>query len=238
MKIRVFVVDDEPSVCETIRAILASAGIESEYSTKSAAAAERLRTEKFDALFLDILMPDPDGIELARRIRAEGINQKTPIVMITGAGDPAVLKQGFEAGANYFLFKPFDRQGLLRLIRATIGFVEREKRRFQRVPLELPVVLAWREQKIVGHTVDIGLGGLLVEAENSLPAGLPVEISIKLPAGKPVKVRGRIVRSTDGNRIGIEFSGLAVSDSERLQEFLLPMILTALNPEGEEKPRR
>ncbi|MFY9529031.1 MAG: response regulator, partial [Candidatus Acidiferrales bacterium] len=69
---RVLVVEDDPITCELIQEVLSSAEIEAHAVTDSTKAAARLRENKFDAAFLDVHMPAPDGIELARQIRASG----------------------------------------------------------------------------------------------------------------------------------------------------------------------
>jgi PleD family two-component response regulator len=80
-------------------------------------------------------MPAPDGAELARQVRASRVNASTVIVMITGEQDRTVMGRAFEAGVEFFLFKPVERNKLLKLIRATEGPIERERRRFTRVRL-------------------------------------------------------------------------------------------------------
>jgi two-component system response regulator ResD len=80
---RVCVVDDDPNMCELIAEMLRSAELESVSLTDSREAARLLAKEKFDAIFLDVRMPAPDGIELTRQIRASGMNQSTTIVVIT-----------------------------------------------------------------------------------------------------------------------------------------------------------
>jgi PleD family two-component response regulator len=125
---KVLVVEDDPITCELIHEVLSSAEIEAHAVTDSAQAAAQLRTIKFDAVFLDVHMPPPDGIELARQMRASRLNQKTVIVMITGEEDRGVLGRAFQVGANFFLFKPVDRQVLLRLMRVTQGPIDRERR--------------------------------------------------------------------------------------------------------------
>src|SRR5260370_4392094 len=90
---RVLVVDDDGPTCELIREILCSAGLDAASLTDSTEAASRLQTEKFHAIFLDVRMPPPDGIELARQIRASRTNASSVIVMITGEEDRTVLKR-------------------------------------------------------------------------------------------------------------------------------------------------
>src|ERR1700722_6283728 len=79
-------------------------------------AAARLKEHRFDAIFLDINLPPPEGMELTRQIRGSTFNCTTPIVIITGSEDRGLMTRAFQAGANLFLFKPIDRMRLLRLI--------------------------------------------------------------------------------------------------------------------------
>src|SRR6266852_6648090 len=127
---RVLVVDDDPLAGELICEILRSAGMDASFLTSSTEAAELLKREKYHAVFLDMRMPPPDGVELARQIRASRVNASTVIVMITGEEERTLMKRAFEAGVEFFLFKPVARNKLLKLIRVAEGPIERERRRF------------------------------------------------------------------------------------------------------------
>jgi FixJ family two-component response regulator len=72
-------------------------------------------------LILDMRMPPPNGVDLARQARTFLVNASTVIVMITGDEDRALMKRAFEAGVELFLFKPVERNKLLKLIRAAEG---------------------------------------------------------------------------------------------------------------------
>jgi len=131
-KNRALIVDDEAETCQIIRSVLHSHGMEALILTRSASAAGYLWAEKFSIILLDLRMASPDGVELTRRIRVSGINQKTPIVILSDDEDPAALSEGFEAGANFFLYKPIDPARLAKLILVAQGVVEHERRRFRR----------------------------------------------------------------------------------------------------------
>jgi PleD family two-component response regulator len=161
---QVLVVDDDAVTCELIREILCSAGMEATSLTDSTEAASRIRTDKFLAIFLDVRMPPPDGIELARQIHASRTNATSVIVMITGEDDRTVMARAFEGGVEFFLFKPVDRGKLLRLIRVTSGRIERERRRFTRVRLHCRVSIDSPQASLNGNTLDLSLGGMLVQA--------------------------------------------------------------------------
>ncbi len=177
------VVDDDLEMCKLIQAILHSADTEALISTDSAHAVELLHNQKFDAVFLDVNMPPPDGIELTRLIRASGPNQKTPVIIVTGEEDPSVVSRGFQAGATFFLFKPINRERLLNLSRATHGAVEREKRHYQRVVVSRNVQILFDQDTLEGQTIDVSLNGLLVRAPRTLAVGSPVSIRLFLSSG-------------------------------------------------------
>src|ERR1700690_4380854 len=117
MPSRVLVVDDDVATCELFREVLRSMDIDSLVLTHSGQAVTCLAREKFDAVFLDVNMPKPDGIELTEKIRSGGVNASTPILVITGDDDRALLGRAFAAGANFFLFKPIAKPDILRLLR-------------------------------------------------------------------------------------------------------------------------
>jgi CheY-like chemotaxis protein len=168
---RVLVVDDDPLTCELICEVLRSAEFEAASLTDSAEAAERLRREKFHAVFLDLRMPPPDGLELARQIRASRPNASAVIVMISGDEERSAGRQAFEAGVEFFLFKPVERNKLLKLIRAARGAIERERQRCARLMLRCRVSLESNSDRIDGATVDLSLGGALVESTRALAPG-------------------------------------------------------------------
>jgi DNA-binding response OmpR family regulator len=223
-KERALVVDDDVRSCELIRGVLGSNKMEALILTRSAAAAGHLWAEKFSIALLDLRMPSPDGVELTRRIRGSGINQQTPIVIMSDDQDPAALSEAFEAGANFFLYKPIDQARLVKLIRVTQGIIEHERRRFRRVPLRSKVRLRSGRVDLEGETIDVSLSGLLVCAERVLAPGTRADVSLYLSPGiKPVVGSGSIMRIVGKDRMGIQLDKLSTTESSRLEEFLLPI---------------
>ncbi len=228
MPARILVVDDDPLTGELICEILCSAGMDASFLTSSAEAAEHLKREKYHAVFLDMRMPAPDGAELARQIRASRVNTSTVIVMITGEEDRTVMRRAFEAGVEFFLFKPVERNKLLRLIRATEGPIERERRRFTRVRLRCGVSMDAGNDRLEGTTLDLSLGGALVQSRRAFTSGTLVTVSLDLEAGTSLtRLGARVVRTIGTDCMGIQFENLGPKESVRLQEFLLPLILAA-----------
>jgi two-component system, chemotaxis family, chemotaxis protein CheY len=227
MQRRGLVVDDEQVVCELIGKVLHSAGMEALTVTRSSEAPEILDEGKFDMVFLDLHMASPDGIDLARQMRNSRFNCMTPIVLISDDQRPSALSVGFAAGASFFLYKPIDKGRLLKLVRATQGAMEHERRRTRRVPIQSKVRFRMGVEVLTGETVDVSMSGLLVRAPRIAPVGSSLRMSLQLSRRmRPIMASGCVVRILGGNQMGIQLHQLTVSDSERLQEFLLPLIPT------------
>jgi CheY-like chemotaxis protein len=224
MPTRALVVDDDPANCELIKEVLHSVDIESLALTHSGQAVTFLAREKFDAIFLDVNMPSPNGIELTRKIRSGGLNASTPIMVITGEDERALLARAFEAGANFFLYKPVARHDILRLVRATSDSIEHEKRRFRRVKISCNVVIQSGDTQLKGSTLDMSFGGLFVQASGVLPVGTAAHVTLHVPSGPPISLVARVLRVAGTDSMGMQFESLTPAQSKGLQDFLLPVI--------------
>jgi two-component system, OmpR family, response regulator MprA len=117
---QILVVDDEAAVRESLRRALALEGYEVELAADGAEALYRLDTgdAKPDAIILDVLMPNVDGLETARRLRGAG--NRTPILMLTARDEVESRVAGLDAGADDYVVKPFALAELLARLRALL----------------------------------------------------------------------------------------------------------------------
>jgi two-component system response regulator MprA len=117
---QILVVDDEAAVRESLRRALALEGYEVELAADGAEALYRLDTGdvKPDAIILDVLMPNVDGLETARRLRGAG--NRTPILMLTARDEVESRVAGLDAGADDYVVKPFALAELLARLRALL----------------------------------------------------------------------------------------------------------------------
>lgn len=227
MRAQILVVDDDPVSCELIAELLRSSGFEVSSLTSSAEAAERLSDEKFHAVFLDMRMPPPDGLELARHVRDSRINAPAVIIMITAEHDHTLMKRAFEIGVQFFLFKPVERNKLLKLIRVAEHSIEQERRRYTRVSLQLPVSLQANDKQLEATTVDLSFDGMLVQSYLVFPAGTHIKLSLDLQnSSKPLQLEARVLRALGTDRMAVQFKSANATERSRLQEFLLPLILS------------
>lgn len=226
MPIRALVVDDDPALCEFIQEVLVSEKIQASIVMDSMQAAARLREERFDAVFLDMRMPVLDGIELAKRARSSGLNQSTPLVMITGDQDYKTIERAFRAGVNLFLFKPVDRSRLMRLLNAADNFIQAQRRRFTRIKACKGVSIESGECRIQGTSLDLSVGGMFVRSSTTFPVGSTVCVGLELQPGKPpVQLAARVVRVSGNDCMGLQIEKSGQEDDRRLENFLLPLIL-------------
>ncbi|HZE36927.1 MAG TPA: response regulator [Candidatus Eisenbacteria bacterium] len=116
----ILIVDDEPPILDLVRFTLEDADVrvvEASDGVEALAVARRVRP---DLILLDVHMPRLDGLEACRQIRREPALARTPIVMLTAAGQEADRARGREAGADEYLTKPFSPLALLALVEALV----------------------------------------------------------------------------------------------------------------------
>ena len=224
MQKQALIVDDEASNCELLERVLLGAGIEPVTAYSGAEALNTLRRHRFVMLFLDYRMAFPDGLELTRQARDSSLNRRTPIALISDDQHPTAMQRGFEAGASFFLYKPLDKDRVVRLLRATQGAIQQAQRRTRRVMLHSKVLLRYLGQEIEGETLNVSMEGLLINTPRPLPVGSSVDVSLQLThAMSPIVGVGSVVR-VDGHKIGVQLGHLKISESQRLQDFLLHLM--------------
>src|ERR1700744_545767 len=177
---KALVIDDHLPTSEFIGEVLRACEIETYNTSESKLAEARLRREKFAVVFVDAKMPAPDGLELARKIRASGPIKRATIVMITGEQGHDFMKRVFEAGGNFVVFKPVDRQALMRMLRVTQGSVERVRRRYARIDTLCQVGMELNGQNAQGTTIDISLTGMRVKMIRLFPVESIVPTTLQL----------------------------------------------------------
>src|ERR1700722_4574160 len=223
---KALVIDDHLPTSEFIAEVLRACEIETYNTSDSKLAEARLRHERFDVVFVDAKMPAPDGLELARKIRAFGPNKRATIVMITGEQGHHFMKRVFEAGVNFVVFKPVDRQALMRLLRVTQGAVERERRHYARINAACKVVMEFNGQNSFGTTIDMSLTDMRVKMNRSLPVSSMALTTLELKPDTPrLTFKCRVVRQIDDDCMGLEYEGIDGQESQKLEEFLLPRVL-------------
>jgi two-component system, OmpR family, phosphate regulon response regulator OmpR len=121
---RILLIEDDPRLAEMVKNYLGEAGFSVTVSPLGIAGIALEARETFDALVLDLMLPDIDGLEVCRRIRARS---QTPILMLTARGDAMDRVVGLEIGADDYLPKPFEPREMLARLRAILRRRGREQ---------------------------------------------------------------------------------------------------------------
>jgi two-component system, OmpR family, phosphate regulon response regulator OmpR len=114
---RVLVVEDDARLAEMLCEYLGQAGFRVAVASLGAMALRQLEDTACDAVILDLMLPDMDGLNVCRQIRARG---DTPVLMLTARGDAVDRIVGLELGADDYLPKPFEPRELLARLRAIL----------------------------------------------------------------------------------------------------------------------
>src|SRR5438552_11057210 len=117
LKTRLLVVDDDKKLCRLIKDYLEPLGYDVVTVHTGKQGLEKALAETFDAVILDIMMPEMDGLEVLRRLRA---TSNVPVLTLTGLGEESDRIVGLEMGADDYLPKTFSTRELLARLRAVI----------------------------------------------------------------------------------------------------------------------
>jgi two-component system, OmpR family, response regulator RegX3 len=122
---RILVVDDEPALRHLLKAYLAKEGFEVLEAASGAQALSLLRAGGVDLAVVDVMLPEVDGFEVVRRIRARSA---VPIILLTARGEETNRVAGLELGADDYVVKPFSAPEVVARVRAHLrrvsGFEE------------------------------------------------------------------------------------------------------------------
>ena len=153
---RVLLIDDDARLTSMVGDYLRGHGLEVDTAGTLAEGRQRLRAAPYDALVLDLMLPDGDGLDLTRELRAEAATRRLPLLMLTARGEPMDRVIGLELGADDYLPKPFEPRELLARVKALL-------RRASPEPLDdevlsfgrLEIDLGGREARLDGKRCDL-----------------------------------------------------------------------------------
>ena len=118
---RVLVVDDNPDTCELLARVLRKAGHEAECDASAAAALARLRRSPPDLVVLDVMMPEMNGLEVLRQVRADPTLAGVTVIMFSALSDEKTRAEARRLGANGYVVKGVGWTELNAEIRRHVG---------------------------------------------------------------------------------------------------------------------
>ncbi len=156
MNPKLLLIDDDSRLTAMVGDYLRVNGYEVDVAGSLAAGRERLRAGSYGALVLDLMLPDGDGLDLTRELRADPRFKRLPLLMLTARGEPLDRVLGLELGADDYLAKPFEARELLARIKALLRRAQPEPAtddllRFGRLEIDLGA----RQARINGRACDL-----------------------------------------------------------------------------------
>ncbi len=117
---RLLLIDDDTRLTEMVGGYLRQAGFAVDSAATLADGRRQLKGSDVDALVLDLMLPDGDGLDYARELRSDARTRRLPLLMLTARGEPLDRIVGLEIGADDYLAKPFEPRELLARIKALL----------------------------------------------------------------------------------------------------------------------
>ena len=153
---RLLLIDDDSRLTAMVGDYLRRGGYEVDAAGSLAAGRERLKSASYDALLLDLMLPDGDGLDLTRELRADTRTRRLPLLMLTARGEPMDRIVGLEIGADDYLPKPFEPRELLARVKALLRRAAPEPAgdevlRFGRLEIDLGA----RQARLDGASCDL-----------------------------------------------------------------------------------
>jgi two-component system, OmpR family, phosphate regulon response regulator OmpR len=168
---RLLLIDDDARLTAMVGDYLRQAGFVVDAAGSLTAGRESLRQGRYDALLLDLMLPDGDGLDLTRELRADPRTRRLPLLMLTARGEPPDRIVGLEIGADDYLGKPFEPRELLARVKALLRRAQPDNLaddvlRFGRLEIDLGARQARLDQQpcdLTNHQFDL----LCVLAQNA-----------------------------------------------------------------------
>lgn len=124
---RALVVEDDPDIVELLVHYLRAEGFQVDAFDDGRKALERIKSETYQLLVLDLQLPGMDGLALCAEVRRDKRTKDVPVVMLTARGDEADRIVGLEMGADDYVVKPFSPKELVARVRALFRRLERRE---------------------------------------------------------------------------------------------------------------
>jgi len=189
---KVLIVDDDKLICWALDKEFAGLGLSTHVVETGEDALTELRKRPFDIVFLDIHLPDSNGIDLLGEI--DRISPDTKIIIMSGDASETNRQRALSGGALQFLEKPFDLSEVHGIINSTSGeYVQKRKhpRHICRIPLRISIVDPAPEEaqydlhNLSGLMADVGTGGLRLRTGYPLRIGQSIQAHVA-PGDDPV----------------------------------------------------
>lgn len=178
------------------------------------------KSEQPDLILLDIEMPEMNGLQACRILKADPTTQRIPIIVLTSM---KMEDEARRSGADHFLRKPIDEPTFLAEVRRFVPIRERSE---SRAVLDVPVTI-WRDgEPSAGQVLNLSRTGLFIAAAKVQPVGARLEVTFRLPhdySGRDISAEVLVARQAKGEEprgYGVRFFQVPAGTRTVIEEFL------------------
>lgn len=218
MLLESLLVSRDAEVVRVLRPTLEKLAIDVEVCRGARSGNEILLAEKFDAVIVDC---DDlyEGLQVLENLR-RGTSNRNSVAFAIVNGNTSTQK-AFQLGANFVLPKPVSALNAMRCFGAAVGFMVRERRRYFRYPVEMPVTVVFGEgQELKCTATNISDGGMAISFRGKIPRGGVSRVVFELPGtATPIEPKAQIAWADGTGRAGLRFTDVAKSH-QQLEQWL------------------
>ena len=209
----------DTSVLRVLRPTLEKLSISVELCSGARSGRELLTASKFDAVIIDC--DDlQGGAELLQSLRMTPSNRNSVAFAILNG--KTTTRQAFEMGANFVLQKPISPLNATRCFDAALTFMDRERRRYFRHPVEMPVVVVFtRGPELRTTTCNLSEGGMAIRYPGEMPKDMISKVRFTLPlTGTSLELHAEVAWADKAGRAGLRFIEVPQSSQHQLEAWL------------------
>ena len=219
MTLEALVVSRDPNTLRVLRSTLTKLDITVEECSRADAACEIMAAKKFDAIIIDC-DDMPGGTDALQQVRRERSNKSSvTFAILNGVSD---VRTVFQMGAGFVLQKPITITNALRSFHAAYGLMHRERRRYFRLPVDIPVKLNYGNgQEAPARACNLSEGGMAIQAIKALPQDL-YRVQFTLPGTDiTLSPKAELAWTDASAKGGVRFLELTSNAREQLESWMM-----------------
>ena len=229
MKLESLLISRDPALLGVLRPTLDKISVHIEVCPECRPGVDLLAKHKFDAVIVDC--DDlQDGVNVLRDLRKTQSNSKS--VAFAVLNGKTTTQAAFQCGANFVLQKPLTSLHATRCFNAALNFMVRERRRYFRYPVEIPVrVRVPESQEVTATSTNLSDGGMALRITTRLLQDTVAELRFTLPASNTsLELKGRVAWSDGTGHAGVRFVDVPQSSQYQLDKWLTERLQSELPP--------
>ncbi len=219
MNLDSLLISRDPSLLGVVRPALEKLSVNLEICAESIPSSELLAKRKFDAVIIDC-DDFQNGFDLLRTLRQTQSNSKS--VSFAVVNGKTTTQEAFQSGANFVLQKPLTPLHAARCFNAALNFMVRERRRYFRHPVDMPLRISLpQNQEMTATATNLSEGGMAIRILGKLPKNAQAKFRFTLPGiNTSLELKGEVAWADGTGHAGIRFLEVPQSSQYQLEKWL------------------